>query len=90
MCKVLSEFEDLKALITLMDAYDFNYLSTDDLEEIDFIADDLDIKISDFCEEIDNMYNDDERIYEIFTIWYEEINSQYLNAKMKIEKLICR
>ena len=70
MCKVLSEFEDLKALITLMDAYDFNYLSTDDLEEIDFIADDLDIKISDFCEEIDNMYNDDEIIYEIFTIWY--------------------
>lgn len=89
MCELLKNFEALKSLMVLMGSYDFNFLSVEDLEEIEATADELQVEITDFFNEIDGMYNADDRIYEIFKIWYQEVDDQYTATRNKIEKILC-
>ena len=89
MCELLKNFEALKSLMVLMGSYDFNFLSVEDLEEIEATADELQVEITDFFDEIDGMYNADDRIYEIFKIWYQEVDDQYTATRNKIEKILC-
>lgn len=89
MCELLKNFEALKSMMVLMGSYNFNFLSVDDLEEIEATAEELQIEITDFFDEIDGMYNADDRIYEIFKIWYQEVDDQYTATRNKIEKILC-
>lgn len=89
MCELLEEFEALKTMMVLMGSYDLNFLSVDDLEEIELTAEELKVDISDRFEEIDGMYNHDPIGYDIFQIWKEEIEAQYLNVREKIEEILC-
>lgn len=89
MCELLNKFEALKSMIVLMGSYDFNFLSVEDLEEIEAEANELQIEITDFFEELDGMYNSDDRIYDIFEIWKKEIEEQYETTKNQVEKILC-
>lgn len=89
MCELLNKFEALKSMIVLMESYDFNFLSVEDLIEIDLAADELKVEITDFFEELDGMYNSDDRIYDIFEIWKKEIEEQYKTIKNQVEKILC-
>ena len=91
MCELLNQYDALKTMMVLMGSYDLNFLSVDDLEEIEFTAEELKVDIPDRFEEIDAMYNSmiEPHGYEIFNIWKEEIEKQYSEIRDKIAKILC-
>lgn len=89
MCELLNQYDALKTMMVLMGSYDLNFLSVDDLEEIELTAEELKVDIPDRFEEIDGMYNRDPLGYEIFNIWNKEIEKQYSEIRDKIAKILC-
>ena len=89
MCELLNQYDALKTMMVLMGSYDLNFLSVDDLEEIELTAEELKVDIPDRFEEIDGMYNGDPLGYEIFNIWNKEIEKQYSEIRDKIAKILC-
>ena len=90
MCELLNKFEALKSMIVLMGSYDFNFLSVEDLEEIEAEANELQIEITDFFEELDGMYNSDDRIYDIFEIWKKRLKNNMKPQKIRLKKYYVR
>lgn len=81
--ELISKFENLLTLKTMMDLIDLNYISIDDLEEIILYTDELDISL----ENKELLYSDYTTL-EIYKLLFNDINNMYLETKNKIIKKI--
>lgn len=87
MNDLLSKFEKVIVLKTLMEDIDLNFIGVDDLEEIDLYAEELGIGLEYI--DLDDYYNSDyDGIIDVYDKWFENINGLYLDIKNDLLKLI--
>lgn len=87
MFDLLCKFENIVVLKTIMDSIDLNFIGTEDLERIADDAENLGIDLN--CIDLDNIYDSEyDLIEDIYTEWFDDVNTMYLDIKEELLKLI--
>ena len=87
MCELLYKFESIMVLQTIIDHVDLNFLDKSDLENIEEIAYDLDIELTEF--NIEGLYNSQyEAIEHIYNTWQNDVNEIYHEVRNGLLKIL--
>lgn len=87
--KIFENFENIFLVKTVIGNINLNFLTKNDLEDIDEIAYELDIELPlNEVESLEDFYDFEyEKVSKIYNDWYEYINNEYVSLKEELFKL---